>query len=335
MPRPLQLYFTGSSTATCGLASLSLEIIYMIIRYFGTIDLLVWGHLSRACHRQAVGEWQHRFCVLLEPFMRDVHEFQASITRLRACVAGPVALALLDWGNFSVARATLDIYVPVSKAYRMQLFLTRSEHYHLRRKIQLTYGENENLHLDTCYEFERESKIIRVRSVRAESFFGAVPAAWCTILMNAVTPAGIYCAYPAATLGGRGVINGHYLDFDGMPDGVLPKLLTRYRERGYDIRCNHLAWMAESHPQASCPGGGNQLGGELCPRFPRHSRDKYSLYVPFTSFAEAHRREAMRRADPDNVESVVWQLGGVDYQNEINLFVFYTCEMRAINNLVL
>ncbi|KAJ3559077.1 hypothetical protein NM688_g562 [Phlebia brevispora] len=297
----------------CILFVLSAEMLYMILAQLSTAQLLVFSHVSRQCRAITIREWSYRFRVLVTPFTEDMGLFEVLLDKYHVYVTGSIALAFINWGDFRTTHSDLDLYVPTPWAKALLVHLVSEEEYRLVHTKALRHDSFQYQTLKLM-EFKKGDRTIHVIPVTGSLFAdSAIPSVWTTALMNVVTPLGFYSAYPKLTFAKKGVINGPYLDLDGMPEASVIRLLNKYVRRGYDIRCSHLDWASETNPQVSC------TGDAVCPRFPRRADDQYALRIPFTSLKEAYDRDEADKARHENVDAVAWMLGGADYVNGTNL----------------
>ncbi|KAJ3529288.1 hypothetical protein NM688_g7873 [Phlebia brevispora] len=276
---------------------LSVEIICMILTQFTTAELITWSHVSRYCHTLAIHEWRHRFRVLTAPFTCDMELFEVMLQEFHVYVTGSIALAFMNWRSFHTIHSDLDLYVPDTWADALKAYWGSLEQYQLVATKSFPHILHQ-YHLRTFMEFKSCCRTVHIITVvDSSSATSAVPSVWCTALMNVVTLTGFYSAYPKLTFAKKGIINGPFLNYDGMPKTVVIRSLNKYIKRGYDIRCSHLDWSAEADPQAGC------TGDVLCPRFPRRASDWYALSIPLLPLLDAYKHDEVNRAHQGAIQT--------------------------------
>ncbi|KAJ7029814.1 hypothetical protein C8F04DRAFT_962484 [Mycena alexandri] len=211
----------------------------------------------------------------------------------RGVLSGSAALLMVT--NLSFAPGDLDFYMPASQEQTSLAMAGKRLGFTLRRSSARTY-EN-NMDIKRVHELVKGQKKMNIIVTKGENAVAAIFQFHTTVVMNMLTAAGLYCAYPDLTLKSWGVANLTVLLKDSSSSRRTRACYEKYRDRGVRIekRVNNFPGL-EHH---EC-----YVGAE-CPMTVRSTSDGKGLYAELFP-PTVHERE---RREIDKY-TTIWMLGG-------------------------
>ncbi|KAJ7764354.1 hypothetical protein B0H16DRAFT_1239364, partial [Mycena metata] len=149
----------------------------------------------------------------------------------RGVVSGSVALLMVS--NLTFSPGDLDIYIPASQDQTALGMAQKRLGFDLRRSSARTYDNN--LEIKRVHVLVKGTKKLNLITTKGENAISAIFQFHSTIVMNALTSGGLYCAYPSLTLRHKGVANLTSLLRDTSYSTRTRSCYDKYRSRGVEI----------------------------------------------------------------------------------------------------
>jgi hypothetical protein len=211
----------------------------------------------------------------------------------RSIISGSAVLLMVSDLDFEPG--DLDIYSPTSQIETVLAMVEKTLGFKRRRSTALTYDTQ--THIKRVYHLEKGQKQMNVMVIRGEDPTIAIFQFHSTVVMNYLTAFGLYCAYPALTLGNRGVANLSAILRNPSSRERILRCFDKYRARGVEIENDVTIFPEFAHHVC-------HVAAE-CPLTVRSTSDGKGLYQELFPPLEMEAVFATK-----NEHLVVWHLGG-------------------------
>ncbi|KAI9061021.1 hypothetical protein FKP32DRAFT_1537175, partial [Trametes sanguinea] len=142
----------------------------------------------------------------------DVQRLRALLHAANGIIAGDAALGLFCPSPLRPSTSpTVDLYCPPQFLERFMELFIGVEGFSLTSHESVSLSSSKTVDhyyhgLRSISTLHRSSQVLSVRTFRASSPLPALCSQWTTLAFNFISAEGAYCAYPALTLRGRGLL---------------------------------------------------------------------------------------------------------------------------------
>ncbi|KAJ7028871.1 hypothetical protein C8F04DRAFT_1118265 [Mycena alexandri] len=248
---------------------------------------------KRDMNHRSVEESASRVWATLLRFEVNPQDVLDMLRTTRGVVSGSAALLMVSDLNFEPG--DLDIYVPASQDQTALVLADKRLGYELRRSSARMYGNNKDI--KRVHVLTKGRNKLNIITTKGENAVAAIFQFHSTVVMNMLTPSGLYCAYPTLTLKQRGVANLPALLKDASASNKARECYEKYRRRGIQIVNDVTKIPGFAHHEC--------FTAAECPLTTRHTSDGKGLYVEIFK-QETHERE--RREADEYI--TIWMVGG-------------------------
>ncbi|KAJ7698794.1 hypothetical protein B0H16DRAFT_1749579 [Mycena metata] len=224
----------------------------------------------------------------------------------RSVISGSVPVAAMFPGQFEPN--DVDIYTAEPEETAMLAIFRDQLNFTVVKQARIVYPKH--MAISRIYWLTEGKAKVNLIIVKGGNALAAIFQFHSTLVMNAISVDGLFCAYPELTLKGMSLVNSSFIVGEEQEKRAAI-CIEKYESRGFAFITEYKITEVGELTDHKCRENAN------CPGTVRRLEDGHSLFYPLN----AHKEEEDRKADAtfyteDGLNTVEWCLGGRECYGE-------------------